>query len=83
MFVLQQKFQKHKFDEKLKEQFFNTYKFSIHSNNRFLLLLRKVFIILNIWMIGKNSVKHYYLKKKILQSLKYEDITDADYVHAK
>ena len=28
----------HKFDEKLKEQFFNTYKFSNHDNNKFILL---------------------------------------------
>ena len=32
-----------KFDEKLKEQFFNTYKFSNHDNNKFILLLRKGF----------------------------------------
>ena len=30
-----------KFDEKLKEQFFNTYKFSTHDNNKLILLLRK------------------------------------------
>ena len=30
-----------KFDEKLKERFFNTYKFSNHDNNKFILLLRK------------------------------------------
>ena len=29
------------FDEKLKEQIFNTYKFSNHDNNKFILLLRK------------------------------------------
>ena len=29
----------HKFDEKLKEQFFNAYKFSNHDNNKFILLL--------------------------------------------
>ena len=29
----------HKFDEKLKEQFFNTYKFYNHDNNKFFLLL--------------------------------------------
>ena len=28
-----------KFDEKLKEGFFNRYKFSIHDNNKFILLL--------------------------------------------
>ena len=30
-----------KFNEKLKERFFNTYKFSNHDNNKFILLLRK------------------------------------------
>ena len=29
------------FDERLKEQFFNTYKFSKHDNNKFILLLQK------------------------------------------
>ena len=29
----------HKFDEKLKEQFFNKYKFSNHDNNKFISLL--------------------------------------------
>ena len=32
-----------KFHEKLKELFFNTYKFSNHDNNRFILLLSKGF----------------------------------------
>ena len=31
----------HKFEEKLKERFFNTYKFSNHDNNNFILLLQK------------------------------------------
>ena len=35
-------YQQH-FDEKLKERFFNTYKFSNHNNNMFILLLRKGF----------------------------------------
>ena len=30
-----------KFEEKLKERFFNTYKFSNHHNNKFILMLRK------------------------------------------
>ena len=55
-----------KFDEKLKERFFNPYKFSNHDNNKFILLLPKVFLLMNIWIIGKNSIKHHYLKKKIV-----------------
>ena len=31
----------HKFDEKLNERFFNTYKFSNHDSNNFILFLRK------------------------------------------
>ena len=51
------------FDEKLKERFLNTYKFSFHDNIVYYCV--KVFILMNIWMIGKNSMKHFYLKKKI------------------
>ena len=37
----------------------------------------KVFILLNIWMIGKNLMKHYNLKKKDSCShLNMEDITE-------
>ena len=50
----------HKFDEKLKERSFNTFKFSNLENNK------KVFIVMNKWMIGKNLIKHQYLKKMIL-----------------
>ena len=42
-----------KFDEKLKKRFLNIYKFSYHDNNKFILLLEKGFILMNIWMIGK------------------------------
>ena len=34
-------------------------------------------------MIGKNSMKHHYLEKKIFTCLNMEDITDADYSHKK
>ena len=44
----------HNFDEKLKEQFFDTYKFSNRDNIKFMLLLRKGVDLRNIWMIGKN-----------------------------
>ena len=40
---------------------------------------------MDIWVIGKNSMKHQcYLKKEDFYShLNMEDITDADYAHAK
>ena len=48
---------------------------------------KKVFILMNIWMIGENSMKHHpqplpKKKKKIYSHLNMEDITDADCVHA-
>ena len=43
----------------------------------------KVFILMNIWMTGKNSTKHHYHKNKIFSHLNMENITDAHYVHAK
>ena len=57
----------------LKKQFFNAYKISNHNINKLILLLWKgvypyaVFSrLFNIWIIGKNSMKHRYLKQKIL-----------------
>ena len=45
---------------------------------------KNVFTHVNIWMIWKNSIKLYYLKKKDFYShLNTKDITDADYAHAK
>ena len=34
-------------------------------------------------MTEKNSINHNYLKKNIFSHLNMEDITDADYAHAK
>ena len=55
----------HKFNEKLKEQFFNAYKFQTSITISLFYCCEKVFILLNISMIGKNSMKQRYLKKKI------------------
>ena len=60
-----------KFDETLKEYFVNTYKPFNHDNNKFILLFILLFITMIIWMIGKNSMKHCYLKKNILKVNKY------------
>ena len=55
----------HKFDEKLKERVFNTYKFSNDDNNKFILLLGKVVYPYEYIDDWENTVKHHYLKKKI------------------
>ena len=52
-----------KFDEKWKQLFFNTYKFSKHDNTKFLLSLQKG--VYPIWMVRESSKKHHYLKMKI------------------
>ena len=56
---------KQTFDEKLKGQFFNTFNFLTMITISLFYCCEKVFILMNIWMIGKSSVKHDYLKKKI------------------
>ena len=44
----------------------------------------KVFILINIWMIGKNLLKLYFLKKEHFYShLNMEDVTDPDQAHTK
>ena len=52
-----------KFNKKLKERFFNIYKFSNNDNNKFISLLGKFVYPMYIWMIWKNSMKLHYLKK--------------------
>ena len=53
-----------KFDEELKERFKNTFKFSNNYINKFILLLKKVFILVSIWMNWKSLMKHHCLKRK-------------------
>ena len=60
-----------KLDEKLKELFFHTYKYSNHDNNKFTLLLPKGVYSYERWMIGKNFMEHHYVKNNILLSLKF------------
>ena len=50
-----------KFDKNLKKRSFNT----SNNINKFILLLRKGITYMNTWMIGKKSIKHNYVKKKI------------------
>ena len=73
-----------KFDEKLKERFFNTNKFSNHNNNKFILLLQKgayPYEYMDDW--EKFSEKSLPEKEYFYSHLNMENITDADYSHAK
>ena len=50
------------FDENLKEQFANTYKFSNYDINKFILLWPKFVSQYEYMKIEKNSMKHYLRK---------------------
>ena len=73
-----------KFDEKLKERFFNTNKFSNHDNNKFILLLQKGFFpyeYMDDWeKFNKTSLPK---KGDFCSHLNMQEITDVDYAHAK
>ena len=61
-----------KFDEKLKERFFNTYTFSNHDKNKFILLLRKgIYSYKYMHDCEKFNETKLPEKRKFLQSLKY------------
>ena len=73
-----------KFDKQLKERFFNTYKFSNHDNNKFILLLQKgvyPYEYMDDW--EKFSEISLPEKEDFYSHLNMENITDADYAHAK
>ena len=74
----------HKFGEKLKEQFFNTYKFSNHDTINFILLLWKV-VYRYKYMDDWEKFNETLLPEKedLYSHLNMEDITDADYAPAK
>ena len=79
--MLQYKLPK-KFDEKLKKRFANICKFFNHIN-KFILLLRKgipKITHMNTWTVGKNSLPQ---KKGFYSYLNIEDITNANFKHAK
>ena len=67
------------FDEKLKEQFFNTHKFSNHDNNKFILLLQKgvyTYEYMRDWeKCNETSLPE---KEDFYSYLNVENITDAD-----
>ena len=74
----------HKFDEKLKERFFNTYKFSNHNKNKFILVLQKgVYPYEYMDNLEKFNESLLPQKEDFHGHLNIEDIPDANYAHAK
>ena len=73
-----------KFDEMLKERFFNTYTFSNHNNNKFILLSRKgvcPYEYMDDWeKFNETSLPE---KEDFYSYLNMEGITNADYALAK
>ena len=83
MFLLQKNYQL-KLDEKLKERFFNTNKFFNNDNSRIILLLQK-HVYPYEYMDDWEKFDETLLREKgdIYSHLYMEDISDADYAHAK
>ena len=73
-----------KLDEKLKERFFNTYKFSNHDKDKFVLLLQKC-VYPYEYMDDWEKFNEISLPENgdFYSHLNMEDITDGDYGHAK
>ena len=53
------------FNKELIQRFSNIYEFCNGDLNKFILLLRKVFIHMNISIVGKDLMKHHCLTKKL------------------
>ena len=72
------------FDEKLKEWYFNTYRFSNHDNYKFILYLQKgvyPYEYMGTWEKPNETLSPE--KEDFYSHLNMEDITDADYAHVK
>ena len=68
----------------LKERLFNTYKFSNHENNKFILLFwNGVYPYECMGDLKKFNETSLLGKENFYSHLSMEDITDADYAHAK
>ena len=73
-----------KFDENFKERFFNTYKFSNHDNNKFILLLQKGVYPYKYMDDWEKFIETSLPEKEDFYSyFNMEHIADEDYAHAK
>ena len=73
-----------KLGERLKKRFKNTFKFPNNDINKFILLLSKgvyLYEYMDDWEKFKETT--LFEKEEFNRSLNMEDITDADYTHAK
>ena len=66
MFVYQEALSKN-FDENFKKRFVNTYNCSNHETNRLVFYCKKLFTNIISCIVGKNSIKHHYQRKKIFK----------------
>ena len=53
------------FNEDLIKRFACAYEFRYKDFNKFIMLLKRMFILMNMWILGKDLMKYYYLIKKI------------------
>ena len=60
---------KKEINKELIERFASTYKFCNNDLNKFVMLLRKVFVLTSIWMVGINLMKHRYLAKNVFTAI--------------
>ena len=73
-----------KLDEKVKRRFKNTFKFSKNDINKYIFLLRKgVYPYEHIDDLEKFNETTLPEKEEFYSKLNIEDITDADYIHAR
>ena len=60
-----EQYHKRKFNKELIKRFKSKYEFCNKDLNKFILLLRKESILMNIWIIGKDLMKLYYLVENL------------------
>ena len=59
------------FNKESIKRFTNIFEFGYRDINKFILLLKKGFILMNTWRTGKDLMKHHYQIKKLLQQIKF------------
>ena len=72
-----------KIDEELKKRFKNTFKFFNNDTNKFIVLLRKAFHLYEYMDEWERFNESLPKKEELYSKLNMDNITDADYTHAK